>query len=105
MKVPRKVSYRKKVIAFALLMSIVPVVLLGFISSYLFSESLQEEVDQHQQSILKHFEAQLNTYLARIDQISLSLAANPIVQKSAEVGVSMETLESSLQLIETLRNL
>lgn len=101
----KKVSFKKKVIAFALLMSLVPVVLLGFICSYLFSESLQEEVDLHQQSILKHFEAQLNTYMARIDQISVSLASNAIVEKTVDVGLSMNTLESSLQFMETLKNL
>ncbi len=105
MLIVKKVTYKKKVIAFALLMSLVPVVLLGFICSYLLSESLQEEVDLHQQSILKHFEAQLNTYMARIDQISLSLAANEIVEKSVDVGLSMDTLAISVQLMETLKNL
>lgn len=101
----KRFSFKSKLIAFTMMVSAVPVILLGFISSYIFSKSLQREVDLHQQSILKNFESQLNNYLSRIDEISISLATSPIVLEAAERGVSMKTLDISLELMDTLRNL
>ncbi|GAA3408130.1 hypothetical protein ACFFNY_12265 [Paenibacillus hodogayensis] len=54
--------YRSKLLAFTLLLSIAPVLILGGVSSYTASASLQEEVDAHQQSILRHMQMQVDEY-------------------------------------------
>ncbi|WP_409342795.1 helix-turn-helix domain-containing protein [Paenibacillus sp. MBLB4367] len=104
MKAVKRLSYKQKLLAFSLLMGIVPVLILGGVSLKLFSSTLQEEVDLHQQSILRHFQTQLDTYITRLDQLSVSLASNSLVQKVVEVGVSMDAIGSSVQFINEIQN-
>lgn len=104
MKASGRMSYKQKLLAFSLLMGIVPVLIMGAVSLKLFSNTLQEEVDLHQQSILRHFQTQLDTYINRLDQMSVSLATNTVVQRTVETGLSMGSLEGSIQFINETQN-
>ncbi|MBO9606346.1 MAG: helix-turn-helix domain-containing protein [Paenibacillaceae bacterium] len=104
MKAVASLSYRQKLMAFSLVLSIVPVLVLGLISSYLFASSLQKEVDSRQYSDLKHMQTQFDTYVARMDQTSLALASNALVQRAVESGISMNTLDISLPFLDEMKN-
>ncbi|RKN83777.1 helix-turn-helix domain-containing protein [Paenibacillus ginsengarvi] len=104
MAAKRRWSYKSKLLAFTIVLSVVPVLLLGGISSYLASVSLQEEVDSHQRTILRTVQMQVDAFVNRMDQMSLSLAANSTLLRAAEFGMSMDMFESSVQTIDLLQN-
>ncbi|GIP39711.1 hypothetical protein J31TS4_29910 [Paenibacillus sp. J31TS4] len=97
-------SYRKKLLAFSLMLGIVPVLVLGTVSMNLFGRVLQKEVNLHQQSLLKQLQIQMDSSIGWMDQLSVSLSLNPTVQKIAERGLSMESLELSVQFMTELHN-
>ncbi|MDF2668444.1 MAG: transcriptional regulator, AraC family [Paenibacillus sp.] len=93
----KRMSFKRKLLIFSILLSTVPVILLGLAASFLAGESLKKESARSHQIILKQVQDRFDNYVRSLDQISLSLAANPIIETSALYGISMETLTSSVQ--------
>ncbi|OUS72163.1 hypothetical protein B1748_25240 [Paenibacillus sp. MY03] len=102
---PKNLSYKQKLLVFSLLIGIFPVLILGGVSLKLFASFMQEEVDLHQQSILKHFQTQLDSYITRLDHMSVSLATNALILKGAEEGVSADSINTSVQFINEIQNM
>ncbi|MDF2669576.1 MAG: helix-turn-helix protein [Paenibacillus sp.] len=101
---PIRIAYKHKWLFFALVVSLVPVLLQGVISSVIAGNSLQEEVLQHQQTALKQISMRVDSNVGRLDQISLMLGAHPAIVKAYEQGISMENLEGTKALFETLQH-
>lgn len=98
-------SYKQKLLVFSLLIGILPVLILGGISTKLFTNLVQEEVDLHQQSILRHFQTQLDSYITRLDHMSVSLATNSLILKGVEAGVSVDSIDTSVEFINEIQNM
>jgi two-component system response regulator YesN len=96
-------SFKRKLFAYSLLISIVPVLLVGSASYYILTKSMQEEVDQKHQLMLKQIEYQLNQFISGLNISSIALASNVTLGKSVESGPRLENLNQTFQVIETIR--
>jgi hypothetical protein len=94
-----------KAVVFSLLMSIVPVLLLGMIASYIMARSIQEEVNTNHQIILKQLEVQVDAFMQSLDKTSLALANMQTIQKSLASGISMNNSRASLDMIDSISKL
>ncbi|SDE11900.1 Helix-turn-helix domain-containing protein [Paenibacillus sp. UNCCL117] len=83
-------TLKQQLLLFSLVLSLVPLLILGFVSSLLSTRSLQDEVDRNYQIILKQIQAQVDNYVSRMDQISLTLASNDSLIKIVNSGISMD---------------
>ncbi|WP_010271484.1 helix-turn-helix domain-containing protein [Paenibacillus senegalensis] len=99
-------SFKKKLMLYSLLISLLPVVLLGMGSAYLAGKSVQEEVDRNHRIILKQVEYQMDNILKNLETFSLQIASDRTIEKSVERGISLddlETLETTLAMKELIR--
>lgn len=86
-------------------MSIIPVLLLGFFSSYYAAAIVQQEVDRNHQTILRQFQYQINSLLKNLEKDSLSLASNIVIEKSVEIGPVNKDLGQTFEAIDTVQKL
>lgn len=98
-----QMTYKRKLLAYSLLISIVPVILIGWGSSYLMAKSIQEEVDHTQQIILKQIQNQLNTFISDLNISSISLASNSTLERVVELPPTVEHVNVAMELSETIR--
>ncbi|WP_010273451.1 helix-turn-helix domain-containing protein [Paenibacillus senegalensis] len=98
-----RMTYKRKLLAYSLLISIVPVILIGWGSSYLMSKSIQEEVDQTQQLILRQIQNQLNIFIRDLNISSISLASNTTLERAVELPPTSEHVNTAMELSETIR--
>ncbi|RKN85805.1 AraC family transcriptional regulator [Paenibacillus ginsengarvi] len=99
----RKTTFKRKLYLYSLLLCIVPVLLLGSVSSWLASRMVQDEVDHNHQIILRQIQLQVDHFLQTLDKASIGLANNATIEKSAQVGFSMQQLDTSLDMIDLLQ--
>ncbi|GGD88656.1 helix-turn-helix domain-containing protein [Paenibacillus nasutitermitis] len=101
-----KLPFQKKLLLYSLLLSVLPVLLLGSAASFVASSALQREVDEKHETTLRQIEFQVDALLKRIDYLSIQVAGDLAIEKSARLGISMddrETLEATLDMVETIR--
>ncbi|WP_249730350.1 helix-turn-helix domain-containing protein [Paenibacillus sp. J2TS4] len=102
----KQISFKRKLLMYSLLLSVIPVTLLGLISSYLAGSSVQEEVDRNHRIILKQIEYQMDGILKSLEASSLQIASDRTVEKSVHLGISLdqlEALETTLDMKEIIR--
>ncbi|GIP32747.1 helix-turn-helix domain-containing protein [Paenibacillus sp. J2TS4] len=97
------ISFKRKLVVYSLLISILPVFLIGLTSSYLVSATIQEEVDHNQQIVLKQIQNQLNDFIINLNISSISLASNLLLEKTVTEGTTVDNLNQMLEMIETIR--
>ncbi|MFD0713591.1 helix-turn-helix domain-containing protein [Paenibacillus sp. GCM10027626] len=96
-------TYQTRMLACTLFLSLFPVALLGFVSSFLSVQSVQEEVDKNQRMMLKQIEYQLNNVLFDLKESSLQIAQDLIVRESFMAGPSPEHFRVTMNMINTLQ--
>lgn len=69
-----------------LLVSIVPVLLLGMFSSLFASRSVQKEVDHNHQIILGQIQYQIDGFLQSLEKSSLQLASNIVLEEAVKTS-------------------
>lgn len=94
--------YRRKLYVYSVVLSLVPVLALGLVSSYVSTNSIQEEVERNHRIILRQLETQVDTFLMSLDQASLQLSNNGVVQKSLDVGIAKDRVESTLSMMDVI---
>ncbi|MDF2718851.1 MAG: AraC family transcriptional regulator, partial [Paenibacillus sp.] len=100
-----KLSFRRKLLVYSLVLSIFPVLTVGLLSSYFASRSIQREVDQNHQYMLNQMQVQLNQFTKSIHTNSIYIATNLSVEKSVREGPGIENLSASLEMNETIRRI
>ncbi|WP_167859774.1 AraC family transcriptional regulator [Paenibacillus cymbidii] len=95
-------TYKRRLIAFSLLLGIVPVLVIGLLSSYLTSRSIREEVARNHQIILKQLDIQVDAFMRSLDRTSLDLANSQVVQASLRSGISTEKRADAANLVDTV---
>jgi two-component system response regulator YesN len=95
-------TFKHKLFAFSLTLSITPVLILGLASSYITSHNIQEEVNRNQQIILKQLEIQVDSFMRSLDSTSLALANSKAVQTSLKSGIFTNNTPVSLDMIDTV---
>ncbi|MEF2243661.1 AraC family transcriptional regulator [Paenibacillus sp. IITD108] len=101
----KKITFKKKILIYCLFLSIIPVTLLGMISSYTAVKSIQSEVDTNNRIILKQIEYQLNAFLAELKTLSLQVSEDLIIQNSLLLGISTtpkESFEATMNMMSTV---
>lgn len=98
-----RLSYKRKLMVYSLLISILPVFLIGFAASYRVTKVIQEEVDHTQQMVLNQIKNQLNDFIINLNIASISLSSNLILEKSVNEGLSADNVNQSFEMIETIR--
>lgn len=101
-----KLPFQKKLLLSSLLLSVLPVLLLGSAASFVASSSIQEEVNAKHEATLRQIELQVDSLLKRIDYMSIQIAGDLTIEKSVRLGISMddrETLETTLDMVDTIR--
>ena len=84
----KTLSFKRKLIAYSLLLSIVPVLGMGLFSAYYTLASIQEEVERNHQIVLEQTQYQLDQFIKNLEMTAIGLASNVSVLKSVEVGPS-----------------
>ncbi|GAA3409855.1 helix-turn-helix domain-containing protein [Paenibacillus hodogayensis] len=101
--VGRKLSYKKKLLFFLLLIGIVPMLLLDWVTSHLFVQQIQQEADRNQRLTLHLLYDTLNDKISDITLSSLSLASNIVLEKSVAAGPGPESFPLTMDMIQTIR--
>ncbi|QNK56996.1 AraC family transcriptional regulator [Paenibacillus sp. PAMC21692] len=96
-------TFKHKLFLYSLLLCIVPVLILGTVSSTIASRMVQEEVDHNHQIILRQIQFQVDRFLQTLEKASIDLANNRIIENSVKVGPSMQHLDASLDMIDLLQ--
>lgn len=101
----RNMSYKRKLIILSVAISILPVLLVGLISSNIAARSIQEQVDTNHQLLLQQIEYRMKLLVENLNIHSISIATSAIVEKSlVELGPPEKLdVTQSMELIESLR--
>ncbi|WP_158606981.1 helix-turn-helix domain-containing protein [Paenibacillus ginsengarvi] len=101
-----KLPFQRKLLLSSILLSVLPVLLLGSAASYVASSSIQKEVNAKHEATLRQIELQVDSMLKRFDYMTIQIAGDVTIEKSARLGISMdepEKLEATLDMVSTLR--
>ncbi|MCU6712820.1 AraC family transcriptional regulator [Paenibacillus sp. J5C_2022] len=101
-----RLTFKQSLLLYSILLSVLPVLLLGYIFSQLSSGSIREEVDRTHAVLLQQMEYQVDTMLADLESASIRIADDLIIQKSLRLGISMtepEPLAVTLDMLETIQ--
>lgn len=98
------ITFKRKLILFSIFLSMVPVLIVGLLTSYMVRGSIQEEVNRNHQIILKQIESQVDTFFKSIERSAYEIASHRDIENSVEVGIDGNVnLDQSLLMINTLQ--
>ncbi len=100
-----RLSFKKKLMLFSLLFSLIPVLLLGSVSSILASRSIQSEVNAKHDITLRQLSDQVDSVLKKMEYLSIQIAGDVTIEKSVRLGITMDelnALEATLEMLETI---
>lgn len=99
----KNISFKRKLILFSLILSIGPVLIVGLSSSYITARSMQQEVNANHAAALDQIQFQMNNLIKSLHITSIRLATNLSLEKSVLLGPSMDNLNQTLEVSETIR--
>lgn len=99
----KNVTFKRKLMVFSLLLSIVPVLIVGFCSAFIATQNIQEEVNLNHSSTLKQIHFQINNLLKNLQIISIRLASNPALERSVQAGYFVDNLSQTFEMIESIK--
>lgn len=97
------VSFKRKLLSYFLLLSIVPVLLVGLLSSSMTSANVQKKVNEHHQFVLGQTQTQLNNFIKNLNISSIQIATDPAIEKSVREGPYTENLKTTFDMTEAIR--
>lgn len=100
----KKASFKRMLYFYTLILSIVPVLLLGTVSSAIATNAVQEEVDHNHQVVLSQVKYQADRFLQSLNASSIQLANNPGVAKLMQIGPSMSNYDLILEMLDLIQN-
>lgn len=99
-----RLTFKRKLLAVIVILSIAPIPLFGLFSYYTVSRSVKDEVDRNHQMILNQIEQHVDAFLQSLGKSSLEIASNPTVEQSMRLGVSIDRyLTQSLDMMDSLQ--
>ncbi|QNK57229.1 helix-turn-helix domain-containing protein [Paenibacillus sp. PAMC21692] len=99
----RQMTFRRKILLYSIVLSLCPVLVMGFLFTVITTNGIQREVNHNQEIVLSQLESEINRYMLSIDAASLRLADDPHILKSLQVGVSVDQLQPSLNMMDVLQ--
>ncbi|PYI52618.1 helix-turn-helix domain-containing protein [Paenibacillus flagellatus] len=103
MRLFKRTTFKRKLYVYSLLLYIVPVLVLGTVSSTIASRMVQEEVDHNHQIILRQIQFQVDRFLQTLEKASIELANSTVIEKSVEAGPSIQTYDLTMDMMELLQ--
>ncbi|UNK18847.1 AraC family transcriptional regulator [Paenibacillus sp. N3/727] len=100
----KKASFKRILYFYTLILSIVPVLLLGIVSSSIAMNAVQEEVNHNHQVVLNQVQYQADRFLQMIDTDSIQLANNTMMEKLMQVGPSMKNFDLFIEMLDLIQN-
>lgn len=101
----RNSSFKRRLLFIIVLVSIIPVLILGMLSSYNAAEIVQHEVDRNHQMVLRQIQFQFDQFLKSMDKTSIQLADSSIIEKSVEIGPIMNDLGQTFMAIDAIQKI
>ncbi|WP_127581773.1 helix-turn-helix domain-containing protein [Paenibacillus koleovorans] len=99
----KNITFKRKLMVFSLLISIIPVLIVGFFSAFIATQNIQEEVNLNHSSTLKQIHFQINNLLKNLQIISIRLASNPALERSVQAGYFVDNLSQTFDMIESIK--
>ncbi|KKO54865.1 AraC family transcriptional regulator [Paenibacillus sp. DMB20] len=99
----KKASFKRILYFYTLILSIVPVLLLGIVSSSIATNAVQEEVDHNHQVVLNQVQYQADRFLQTIETDSIQLANNTMMEKLMEAGPSMKNYDLFTEILDLIQ--
>lgn len=100
----KPLTYPSRLLFYSLLLVIVPIFLLGTISSRLLSQSIQAEVNSNHQVILRQLGDRIDDMLLSLERTSVQLADSPSIKESLKSGLGDEQQQQSQHMINSIMN-
>ncbi|WP_235886218.1 AraC family transcriptional regulator [Paenibacillus cymbidii] len=100
----KAMPYKRKLMLFSIVISITPVIIVGFVSSRIAARSIQDQVNLNHRLLLRQIEYKLNQMIENLNIHSISIATSSLVERSVENGPPERTdVNESMELVESLR--
>lgn len=101
----RKPSFKRKLFFYSLIISLLPVFIIGFLSSRMAAVMIRDEVNRNHQFILQEVQRQVEAFWEDLDTASIQLANNPVLEKAvyAKSGPSAKSFDTMLEMVDTIQ--
>jgi len=99
----RKPSFKRKLFLYSLLISLLPVFLIGSLSSRMAAGMIREEVDRNHRIILQEVQRQVEASWSDLDTASIQLANHQVLEKAVIAGPSAKSFDTMLEMIDVIQ--
>lgn len=99
----RKASFKRKLFFYSLLISLLPVLIIGTVSSRMAAGMIRQEVNHNHQIILQEVQRQVEAFWSSLDTASIQLANHPVLEKAVASGPSAKSFETMHQMVDTIQ--
>jgi AraC-like DNA-binding protein len=97
--------FRRKLLVYSLGLSIVPVLTVGLLASFIATRGVQAETDESHAYMLNQMQVQLGQFTNSLQVASIYIATNLAVERSVREGPGIENLSATLEMNETIRRI
>lgn len=101
----KNVTFKRRLLLYSILLSIIPVFVLGTLSAHIASSTIQNEVNQNHQNTLRQIINQVDLFMKNLENSSIQIASDIIIVKSVRLGISMDDLErlnTTMDMVEMI---
>ncbi|MNI04624.1 HTH-type transcriptional regulator YesS [compost metagenome] len=98
----KRLTFKRKLLIYSVLLSLVPVFIMGMVSSYVTTSSILKEVEHNHRIILNQLEMQVDSFMKRLEESSLQLSNEKAVLKSLETGASLVNLQTTMDMMDAV---
>lgn len=95
-------TFKIRLITYSLILSTVPILLLGLISATISSNGVQEEVELKNKLVLNQIEFQLTNFLKQLSYVSVEIASDSRITSSTHSGFAGGKMIEKLGVISAL---
>lgn len=99
----KPMTYKTKLLLYSLVLGVLPIFLLGSISSGLMKQSIQTEVNNHHQNVLRQLKERIDDMLLGLERTSVQLAEAETIRQSLKAGMDAER-QVTQNMISTMMN-
>ncbi len=97
-------TFKRRLVIYSILISTIPVLLVGWLATAIASRSIQEEVHLNHQMLLKQIEYRLEQMMNNLNTQAVLITTNALVERAIESGPSEgANVDEAMALQETLK--
>ncbi|MDQ1913516.1 helix-turn-helix domain-containing protein [Paenibacillus sp. GD4] len=99
----RPLSFKRKLFLYSIVISLIPVILVGNFSSLIAADMIQTEIDRNHQLILKEVETQVDAFWSAMDKASIQLSNHQVLEQSVTAGPSAKTFDLMHEMVDVIQ--